>query len=170
MHRLTDRLPSLPAMLVCAASSCLAFVPAACTAPPGGTPPEVARQEFLDADRAFLRATRARSAAGWASAFLEDGAMMLPGFRVSGRDSVRAAMETAFSDTAYRIEWEPEDAEVLGGGGAGLTTGRYRTGGTAPDGTVRRTAGRYVTLWERDGDGNWKVRLDVGLPDPEVPR
>lgn len=147
-----------------------AFLLAACAGQPERPPADAVRQELLEADRAFLRATRARGAEGWASAFREDGAMMLPGFRVSGRDSVLGAMEAAFSDTAYRIEWEPERAEVLGAGGAGLTTGRYRTVGAAPDGTVRGTTGRYVTVWERDADGRWKVRLDVGLPDPAVPR
>lgn len=169
---MTRRLPSSPAAVVRAPvlCFCLATVAAACTGPPERPPADATRQELLDADRAFLRATRARGAEGWTSAFHEDGAMMLPGFRVSGRDSVLAAMEDAFSDTAYRIEWEPERAEVLGAGGAGLTTGRYRTVRTAPDGTVRGSAGRYVTVWERDGDGRWKVRLDVGLPEQEATR
>jgi ketosteroid isomerase-like protein len=32
---------------------------------------------------------------------------------------------------------------------------------TAPDGT--HTTGRYVSIWTRDLDGNWKYALDAGV-------
>jgi ketosteroid isomerase-like protein len=31
----------------------------------------------------------------------------------------------------------------------------------APDGT--RTTGRYISIWTRDLDGNWKYAVDAGV-------
>lgn len=134
----------------------------------GGEPPEetVLQHDLLATDRAFARATEDREADGWASFFLEDGEMMLPGYRVRGRDSVREVMRAAFAEPGYRIEWRPEHADPGPSGETGFTTGTYRTFGSGPEGGEVRDSGRYVTLWRRDPRGRWRVRLDVALPEP----
>lgn len=127
--------------------------------------PEAGRQALLDADSAFERTTAERGADGWASWFAEDGAMLVPGREISGRDEIRTAMAGSFADTSFSIMWKPDRAAVARSGELGYTVGRYtiRSGAAAGRATRR---GRYVTIWKKDAAGGWKVAVDLGVPDP----
>lgn len=133
------------------------------------TVPEITEteRELLDADRAFAGATAEAGARGWASWFLPDGEMIVPGSHVRGRGEILVVMRRAFSDPAYRIRWSPERARVGAGGGTGFTVGSYETVTTGAAGRPVTTEGRYLTVWRRDEEGRWRVSLDVGIPDPE---
>lgn len=125
-------------------------------------------RELLAADSAFARATERDGARGWASWFLPDGEMIVPGLRVRGRDEILATMLEAFADPAYALRWEPLEARVSEDGTLGYTSGPYRSVRSGADGDVLTTTGTYVSVWERNDAGRWRVRLDVGLPDPEA--
>ena len=58
-----------------------------------------------------------------------------------------------------RLEWAPETARVSARGDMGWTWGNSTY--TAPDGT--RTPGRYISVWTRDYEGNWRFAFDAAL-------
>lgn len=145
----------------------LALALGACDPPSDGggdAPPDPSA--LLDADRAFALATAERGAEGWVSWFAEDGAMLVPGREIRGHEEIRAAMEPAFAEPGYALEWSPERGEIAASGDLGYTVGRYRRTRLV-EGDTTRSTGAYVTVWRRQPDGSWRVALDLGVPDPE---
>ncbi len=62
--------------------------------------------------------------------------------------------------------WEPSFAEISGAGDLGFTTGPWEfrppadsTGVVAPD---RIAHGHFISVWQKQPDGAWKVALDIG--------
>ena len=68
--------------------------------------------------------------------------------------------------SSARLEWRPSRAVARNGSDLAYTVGSYSTTlPESPDSVV--ATGSYVTIWERQRDGSWKVSLDIGSPDPE---
>ncbi len=72
-----------------------------------------------------------------------------------------AAIAAAYADWAEgaRLEWAPQTAQVSSRGDMGWTWGNSTY--TAPDGA--RTQGRYISVWTRDFDGNWRYAFDAAI-------
>jgi uncharacterized protein (TIGR02246 family) len=117
------------------------------------------------ADTAFARATAQRGADGWASFFAHNGVMVIPGSTVVGRAAIRSLMAPELSDSARTLTWHPVTVAAAADGDLGYSIGRWdRTRRTAAGLAERH--GSYVTIWRKQGDGTWKVVLDIGNADP----
>ncbi len=121
--------------------------------------------DIRDADIAFGRATAERGADGWASFFADSGVMVIPGRNVMGRPAIRELMAPELGDTTRSLTWRPVSVEASGRGDLGYSIGRWERTVRAGTDTTRRQ-GSYVTIWRKQGDGTWKVVLDVGNSDP----
>lgn len=156
-HRPRPRLPARSVPLICL------FAIACGPGEPAATESSDADQIFA-ADEEFNRVTGQLGAAGWVDFFAPDGRMVANGAEITGKEAIREAMEPYLS--AVRLEWRPTRAAARAGSDLGYTVGRYRaTPKENPDSVI--DTGTYVTIWERQADGSWKVALDVGSPDPE---
>ncbi len=128
--------------------------------------PAAVGAELARADSVFAQETARDRAAGWARHFASNGVMVRPGGNIEGRPAILDAMTRAFADTSFVLSWAPTAATASPDGQLGYTVGRYESRRRNPAGLVERETGSYVTIWRRDGDGSWKVALDVGNPDP----
>lgn len=119
-------------------------------------------ETLLEADRAFAELSASSNARTAFERYLADNALMLPrsGVVLEGYD---AAVESLGDGSGYRLLWQPAYAEVADSGELGWTWGRWQLW---VDGSVT-TRGKYVNIWTRDADGNWKVRMDMGNAEPE---
>ncbi len=127
--------------------------------------PATVRAELLEADREFARQVAARRAEAWVAAFADSGMMFGGGGPLAGRDTVRAVAQVMFEDTTFTLTWEPTTAVGATSGDLGYTVGRWESARRGPDGTRTTAQGSYVTVWERQADGSWKVAVDIGNPD-----
>ena len=69
------------------------------------------------------------------------------------------------SDTSFTLSWEPVFEKISGSGDLGYTYGIHTTTDKAT-GEVEK--GTYITIWQKQDNGNWKFVLDTGtqgLPD-----
>jgi ketosteroid isomerase-like protein len=73
---------------------------------------------------------------------------------------------TGGPESQASLVWRPTFVEVSTSGDFGFTTGpsEYRAGGVK-DSTVYY--GHFVSVWQKNGDGKWKVVLDVGSGYPK---
>jgi ketosteroid isomerase-like protein len=98
---------------------------------------------------------------GFLGALRDDGVVFLPR-AVNGPSYYKTKLEMGALLKAY-----PSLAEVSQGGDLGYCTGpwEFQNAKNAPV----SAQGWFVTLWQRDGQGPWKVRLDIGTatPNPE---
>jgi ketosteroid isomerase-like protein len=130
--------------------------------------PDAVREELLEADRAFAAMAREQGPAvafgHWAA---EDAILFREGGGpITGRESIRARFEGG----SGLLLWEPYQARAGSGGDLGYTLGRWSWYtdtelGAAPDET-----GFYVTIWQRQPDGDWRFSFDSGVTAPaDVP-
>ncbi|MFZ2052558.1 MAG: nuclear transport factor 2 family protein [Candidatus Aminicenantales bacterium] len=119
-------------------------------------------QTLIEAERAFSHLSEDK---GIREAFLfylaDDSVVFLPR-PVPGRK----AYEEAPADSPTLLTWEPAYAEVSPAGDLGYTTGPYqaknRSNAAAPP-----RFGHYVSLWQKQPTGLWKVVLDIGIRHPQ---
>jgi ketosteroid isomerase-like protein len=127
----------------------------------------VARQAIARADSAFAQATAEHGVDGWVSWFADSGVEIVPGRNLVGRAAIRARMTPELSDTAHLLTWHPVTVEASETGDLGYSIGRWALETRAAAATASPLAqGSYVTIWRKQGDGTWKVVLDIGNADP----
>lgn len=120
---------------------------------------------LMDAEQAFAKATAERGVDGWME-FMAPNAVELSAEPLVGLDQIRAGMGKQFQRPGFKLTWEPTKAEFLGKGDVGFAVGRYEVSFTGDDGKPVVQKGTYLTTWQKQKDGSWKVVSDIGSPDP----
>jgi len=115
---------------------------------------------LLKADREFAKQSATRGHLAWYEFMAPGASKPANGGRVlTGPQEISDNMLAAFG-SGFTLAWEPTRAQISRGGKLGYTWGRYHSvfQGKAHDGT-------YMTVWEKQPDGSWKVLFDTGNPD-----
>jgi ketosteroid isomerase-like protein len=120
---------------------------------------------LMQAERAFAKATAERGVDGWMD-FMAPNAVELSAEPLVGLDQIRNGMAKQFRRPGFKITWEPTKAEFVGQGDVGFAVGRYEVRFTGDDGKLQVETGSYLTTWQKQKDGSWKVVSDIGSPDP----
>jgi len=125
----------------------------------------VAKATLLNADRAFAKFSR--DSGGPAGAFgrwiAADG-MMLGARAVPVRGPEQARQAFASFPATGRFEWTPLDSLAVASrdGSLGFTVGEARIE-AAPSSV---TYSKYLTVWRREPDGQYKFIFDIGSDRP----
>jgi ketosteroid isomerase-like protein len=92
--------------------------------------------------------------------FVADDAQFMPdGAPLAQGEAIRTTWEGLLSLPGFGLEWQATSAEVAASGDLGFTIGWYKL--TAEhEGTAMLTAGKYLTVWHKQADGTWKMRVD----------
>ena len=131
----------------------------------GAVDVEQERQRLLETDGEFSRTSVELGAVEAFYRFFADDAVQLPGggHPVYGRESIYEVMS---GQPEYTMTWEPEDADVSRSGDFGYTWGTFKIFIEGEDGRQGVGYGKYVNVWKKQGDGSWKVVLDIGNQSP----
>jgi len=122
--------------------------------------PTVNKGELLKTDREFSKLSEKEGMhRAFLNYFANDGVLLkdnsLP---IIGK----MALEKSFSkssDSSFVLTWEPIYEKIASSGELGYTYGTYAL--TLKESkNVKR--GTYVTIWEKQNDGDWKFVLDSG--------
>lgn len=119
---------------------------------------DAAIDSVVDAEHSFAKSV---AEVGMKEAFLLNLAERSVIFRPVPADA-RASYES-MEDAPGLLSWEPTLADASAAGDLGLTTGPWEL---RPDGAGTEAVmfGHYVSVWDRDADGAWKVAIDAGIP------
>ena len=116
--------------------------------------------ELIKTDRSFSDMSLEQ---GMQKAFIHyaaDSAVLLQknAWPIKGKLEIKASFHT-LSDTGFVLTWEPLDAIMARSGDLGYTYGIY----TMLDKTsTGEFMGKYVTIWKKQANGQWKFVLDCG--------
>jgi ketosteroid isomerase-like protein len=109
------------------------------------------------AETAFAKSMADRNPAAFA-ALLADEAVFFGGKGVMrGKAAVAADWKRFFDGAAAPFSWAPAEVEVLPSGNLGFTSGPVFD----PKGN---RIGTFNSVWQRQGDGAWKIVFDKGCP------
>jgi hypothetical protein len=142
----------------------------------GGGPPKPNKRQMAVIDRALARApgaaqpstivaaelafSRAARERGQWTAFREFAAPAAQLHGDSGPFAILPWLATQ-TDPAQAVQWSPRVVVMSCDGALAVSKGRFRN----PDGTV----GNFVTVWERQADGEYRYVFDVGGDDNPQP-
>ena len=103
------------------------------------------------------------------SSFFAEGAYFLPTDMplAVGHDEIRATATSILSNPDLTLTWKATKAEVSKSADLGYTIGAYLLTETDAAGNQSRTVGKYVTVWRKQADGEWRVVADCFNPDGE---
>lgn len=128
--------------------------------------PAADRATLMKADSDFAAASAERGLPAWLSYFAEDASIYLDSEKiVTGLPAIREHYaKIGFSPKG--LVWKPQEARVSSCGDMGYTTGRWEYASKGSDGKPVTEHGRYLTTWQKQRDGSWKVISDIGNDDP----
>jgi uncharacterized protein (TIGR02246 family) len=114
-------------------------------------------------DREFSDTTAKGGGKAFASWFAEDGVTLGDGRPpVEGQGAIAAV--ATWSPKDYRLTWKVAGARMSPDGDYGFTWGTYTGVVTGEEGGPK--TGRYILVWKRQEDGQWKVELDASNTGP----
>lgn len=130
------------------------------TSPATGTDRAADLEQVVNAERAFAaRAQDVNARQAFAEYFAPDAIMFAP-FSAPAFPRLREA-----ADWSVNIQWRPVAAAVSGAGDMGYTTGPSEFRRTAAEAPVGY--GHYTSVWQRQPDGRFLVRIDIGIDHPQ---
>ena len=84
---------------------------------------------------------------------------------VIGTDAVRALFDEQ-QRAGGTLNWRPVYADAAESGDLGFTVGEYVFTGRGATGTVVQRFGKYLTIWKKQADGEWRFVVDGGNTSP----
>ncbi len=121
---------------------------------------------LLKADRDFCHDVQTKRLDGF-MAWVAPEIVTFGRTSLKGLDEVRQSWKSAFDDADFRLTWEPTKAEMFPSGDMGYTIGRFTIHDKGMAGPTE-TKGTYLTVWQKQKDGSWKVLADGGSTDQPV--
>jgi len=120
---------------------------------------------LYDLEARFAKDVLERGGAGFAAWFADDGVALGNGAApLVGK--VAIAKSAVWSPKVYQLTWTPTDALMGPSGDMGYTWGHFEGHSKDANGNPVTTTGRYMTIWRKGPDGQWKVVLDAGANEP----
>src|SRR5687768_16297490 len=96
------------------------------------------------------------------SYWTDDAVVLPPGLPpVVGKAAVRQYVESSIHRAGLNITWESKDVTLAPDGQRAYMFSRNKVTMNAPDGAPMTTAGRAVTIWRREPDGEWRCAVDI---------
>jgi ketosteroid isomerase-like protein len=118
---------------------------------------------LFDLEAKFARATAQGGGKAFASFFADDAVTLSNGKApVVGHAAIAA--QATWSAKSYQLTWTPAAGQLSGD--MGYTWGHYEGSAINPDGQRSTTTGRYMTIWRKQPNGQWKVVLDASNDEP----
>ena len=124
------------------------------------------KSAVADADRAFCQATRAKGLDGWVEWFADNAVISQFDPPAIGKDGIRKAYTGMFQLKDLDFQWWPDKAEILPQGEMGYTSGHYQRSWSDAKGAKQTRTGNYITIWQKQKDGAWRVIGDYGTVNP----
>ena len=118
-------------------------------------------QSLIDSERAFSKLSEEKGIKEAFLTYLADDSIVFRPKPVSGRKAYEAVPDAS----PVLLTWEPAYAEIAPDGDLGYTTGPYQAKNKSKPGDPARY-GHYVSLWQKQPSGLWKVVLDAGISHP----
>ena len=121
-----------------------------------------ALQSLINAERAFSELAEEKGVKEAFLTYLADDSIVFRPNPVPGRKVYEVVPE----DSSVVLTWEPAYAEAAVDGDLGYTTGPYELRDKNMPGKPPRN-GHYVSIWQKQPGGLWKVVLDAGISHPQ---
>lgn len=117
--------------------------------------------KLMDLDSKFSALSKEVGAAKAFAQFFEEGATLSVngGGFLHGLPAIVRDME---QNGTYTLTWRPLGGYLASGSPMGYTYGRYVLETQDFEGKIITSHGKYVSIWRKQNNGQWKVNFDMG--------
>lgn len=123
-----------------------------------------ARQAIDKGNAQWIEAWDKADASMIASLFASDGVMLSRNGKVfKGPEQILERQKPIMEKAGKGVKATVTTVDLWLDGSRAYETGKYSYA-FPENGKVRTEEGRYVTIWERQSDGGWKIIVDMGVP------
>ena len=100
-------------------------------------------------------------------AFYSEDAMVLPpnASAATSKEAIRRVWQDLLASPGLVISWKTTKVEVAKSGDLACLSGTYDLTMNDPSGKPINDRGKYVEVWEKQGDGKWKCGTDIWNSD-----
>jgi len=145
----------------------------ACQQPPPPSPPDTRAADeraVREADAAWSKAVAAKDVEGYLSFFADDALVLPPNApMLTGKESIRKGLSEMMATPGFAMSWQPTKAEASRGGDLAYTVGTYQFTLNDAKGKPVTDRGKYMTVWKKQSNGNWKAVADMANSDLPAP-
>jgi uncharacterized protein (TIGR02246 family) len=137
----------------------------ATTAAAAATDPGIVRQAIEAANAKAMDAMTRGDTATFLANYADDAVVMMPGqATLSGRSAISQGFGAMMSQASIaNPKFTTND--VLVSGDIAVETGAYEMTITPKGGKAIQDKGKYLTVWKRQADGQWKIIRDINNSD-----
>jgi len=116
--------------------------------------------QLMELEGRFAQAVATGGGKAFASWFADDAVTLNNGQpAVMGRANI--AVKANWDPKEYQLTWVPEGAQMGPSSDMGFTWGHYEGHSKDKNNQEVTISGRYITIWKKMPNGEWKVALDA---------
>jgi ketosteroid isomerase-like protein len=161
-------------LVVCLLSCGLSILAVACAAPaPQAAPDTRAADEaaIRAADLAWSKAAEARQAEAFVAYYTPDAILLPPNEPLAtGHDAALKIIGDLMAMPGFSLAWQTSRVEVARAGDLAYSQGAYRMTFNDAKGNPVNDTGKYLEIWKKQADGQWKCIADMFNSDlPAAP-
>jgi uncharacterized protein (TIGR02246 family) len=126
-------------------------------------------QALRDLDAKWLKAAAAKDVER-TIAFYSDDAVVLPPNETSAttKETIRSSWKARLGSPGLVISWQPTKVQVGKAGEMAWVSGTYEVTMNDASGKPTNDRGKYLEIWEKQTDGNWKCAAEMWNSDLAV--
>ncbi len=126
------------------------------------------QQAVQDTNREWMEAVKRGDPASLAALYTEDATLLPPNSEaIRGRQGIEAFFKAGMQMGISEATLETVDVEYLGD--VAYEVGAYTMKIEPEGGQATADKGKYVVVWKRDGDGPWKLAIDMWNTNTPLP-
>lgn len=151
-------------------SRCIGFLAAVCFLAACGPSVNVEqeREALLQLDREWSQSTS--DVEKFVSYYSSDAKFYPPGMPlISGAEAIKEAYGQLSLTPGFSLRWTPAEADISSSGDLGYVTGSFDLTANDPAGKPVVERGKYLAVYKKQDDGQWKVVRDILNPDAPPP-
>ena len=136
-----------------------------------------APQVDLEAEAAAIRSADADCLKAWAAKDVDlvlscysDDASVFPSNApiATGKEAIGALLSQMFETPGFAVSWDISKLEVSRAGDLAYGHGTYESMANDAAGNPVTERGKWVVVWKKQTDGQWKLVVDIGNSDGPV--
>ena len=141
---------------------------AGCTQPSFDATAEAAKLAQRDADWSKV-SYEGKDIEKIVSYWSDDAHVLQPGLpSIEGKTAIRSFVTASLKIPGFKIQWASQKPAFSPDGKVAYMQSAVETTAPGAGGALETTHGRSVTIWRRDGDGEWRCVIDISNDAPQA--
>jgi ketosteroid isomerase-like protein len=123
-------------------------------------------QLLRDLDAQWAKAAAAKDVEQTIAYYSDDAIVLPPNATTAAtKEAIRNAWKDMLASPGFVITWKPTRVQLAKSGDMGWVSGTYELAMNDASGKPINDRGKYLEVWEKQTDGNWKCRADMWNSD-----